>query len=169
VIHAFVILKGIVEPEKRIFETVFVRVPFLFSIITAHHMNEHINIPLIRCAAFSGALCVVFGAFGAHALKESLAPEQLQVFETGVRYQFYHTFAILACGLLAGHFNTGVAGKLFMAGIIGFSGSLYLLSTRTLTGLESWTWLGPVTPLGGLCFILGWIFLFINAGKSRQQ
>jgi uncharacterized membrane protein YgdD (TMEM256/DUF423 family) len=132
-------------------------------------MNSSFNLNLIRIAAISGAFCVALGAFGAHSLKESLSPEQLQVFETGVRYQFYHTFAILACGLLASMMNTVFAARMFLAGIIGFSGSLYLLSTRTLTGLESWTWLGPITPLGGLCFIIGWIFLFIKAGNSGTQ
>lgn len=128
-------------------------------------MKDAVNYTMIRIAALSGAVCVVLGAFGAHALRESLAPEQLQVFETGVRYQFYHTFALLACALLAGRVSTNVASKFFIGGIIAFSGSLYLLSTRTLTGLENWTWLGPVTPLGGLCFIIGWILLFYHAGK----
>lgn len=125
---------------------------------------------LIRLAAISGATAVILGAFGAHTLKEYITPEQLQTFETGVRYQFYHTFAILACGLL---FNQNplkkynMAAGSFLAGIVCFSGSLYLLSTKTLFGLESWSWLGPITPIGGLMFIVGWGMLV--GGKKNKN
>ncbi len=131
-----------------------------------HHITKSTHeMNLIRLAAILGATAVIFGAFGAHTLKQYLTPEQLQTFETGVRYQFYHTFAILACGLL---FNQNplkkynMAAGSFLAGIVCFSGSLYLLSTRTLLGLESWTWLGPVTPIGGLMFIIGWGMLVMK-------
>src|SRR5688572_14092597 len=116
----------------------------------------------IRIAAISGALAVMLGAFGAHSLKALLTPEQLQVFETGVRYQFYHTLALLFTGMF---YTTqpskalNMAGSSFLAGIICFSGSLYLLSTRSLLGIENLSLLGPVTPLGGLLFIVGWVFL----------
>src|SRR5262245_58254515 len=105
-------------------------------------------------------IAVVLGAFGAHALKEKLEPLQLQVFETGVRYQVYHALALILLGLSSGriHPSWGQAAHwCFAAGILFFSGSLYLLSTRTLLGIESWKFLGPVTPLGGLCFIAGWL------------
>src|SRR5437868_5829233 len=104
---------------------------------------------------------VVLGAFGAHALKEKLAPEQLQVFETGVRYEMYHAFALIIVALLYDKFNQqflNYSGYLFIIGIIFFSGSLYLLASRNILGIESWRFLGPVTPLGGLCFIAAWIF-----------
>ncbi len=117
----------------------------------------------------AAAIAVMLGAFGAHALKEKLAPDQLQVFETGVRYQFYHAFALIVVGMLAEKFNSSslnYSGWFFIAGIIFFSGSLYLLSTRNLLGIENWKFLGPVTPLGGLCFIVGWIFVLAGILKK---
>jgi uncharacterized membrane protein YgdD (TMEM256/DUF423 family) len=113
----------------------------------------------------AAAIAVVLGAFGAHALKEKLSAEQLLVFETGVRYQFYHAFALIVVGMLSEKFNSSFlnySGWLFVFGIIFFSGSLYLLSTKNLLGIESWKFLGPVTPLGGLCFIVGWTFIVIS-------
>jgi len=112
---------------------------------------------------------VLLGAFGAHALKSKLAVEQLQVFETGVRYQFYHALALLAVGLLADKFNStslNYSGYLFIFGIILFSGSLYLLSLKNLLGIESLKFLGPITPLGGLCFIAGWLCMCFGIWKS---
>ena len=120
-------------------------------------------------AGLSGALAVIIGAFGAHALKTKLSPEQLQTFETGVRYQMYHTFALIAVAFLFDKYNNGLlrySGYLFTTGIVLFSGSLYLLATKSLFGIESWTWLGPITPLGGLCFITGWILFLINFLKK---
>jgi uncharacterized membrane protein YgdD (TMEM256/DUF423 family) len=113
----------------------------------------------------AAAVAVILGAFGAHALKEKLSAEQLLVFETGVRYQFYHAFALIVVGMLSERFNSSFlnySGWLFVFGIIFFSGSLYLLSTKNLLGIESWKFLGPVTPLGGLCFIMGWTFIVIS-------
>lgn len=117
----------------------------------------------------AAAIAVLLGAFGAHALKEKLAPDQLQVFETGVRYQFYHAFALIVVGLLAEKFSSPLlnySGWLFFLGIIFFSGSLYLLSTRNLLGIENWKFLGPITPLGGLCFIVGWLLVVISVMKK---
>jgi uncharacterized membrane protein YgdD (TMEM256/DUF423 family) len=119
----------------------------------------------IRGAALLGALTVALGAFGAHALKKILTADALAVFETGVRYQAYHTFALLAAGMLYQHFAGRYllwAGRLFIAGIIIFCGSLYLLAGLPV----QYNWLGAVTPLGGVCFIAGWICLFIAAGKK---
>lgn len=121
---------------------------------------------IIRIGSVLAALAVMAGAFGAHALKGSLDSGQLQVFETGVRYHFYHALALLLCGILElrGGTNTlNLAAGSFVGGILCFSGSLYLLATGSLTGLESATWLGPVTPLGGLLFIIGWAMLFRHA------
>lgn len=112
----------------------------------------------------------MLGAFGAHALKSRLAPDQLAVFETGVRYQMYHAFALFVVAWMSEKVPgpmTSRAGWFLVAGIVLFSGSLYLLSSRSLLGIESWTWLGPVTPLGGLCFIAGWTSLFAAAVKPR--
>ena len=124
---------------------------------------------LVIASAAAGT-AVILGAFGAHALKARLAPEQLAVFETGVRYQMYHAFALFVAAWMAEKFpgpTATRAGWLFASGIILFSGSLYLLATRSLLGIESWTWLGPVTPLGGLCFIAGWTFLLIAAIRGK--
>jgi uncharacterized membrane protein YgdD (TMEM256/DUF423 family) len=103
-----------------------------------------------------GFIAVALGAFGAHALKERLDPGMLAVFETGVRYEMYHALALLAVAWAAAQFpqsNFALSGWFFTAGIIIFSGSLYLLS---ITGTR---WLGAVTPLGGLCFLVGWASL----------
>jgi uncharacterized membrane protein YgdD (TMEM256/DUF423 family) len=115
-------------------------------------------------------LAVILGAFGAHALKEALAPEQLQTFEIGVRYQFYHALAIIGVGLLLYFRKVSLlpwAGWLFAAGILLFSGSLYLLSMQELLQLSA-AWLGPVTPIGGVLFILGW-GAFIFASYQENQ
>jgi uncharacterized membrane protein YgdD (TMEM256/DUF423 family) len=120
---------------------------------------------LVACAAAAGAIAVILGAFGAHALKARLTPEQLATFETGVRYQMYHALALLGCAALAAHSfrGTNAAGLLFIGGMLLFSGSIYLLATRELTGLTNWKWLGPVTPLGGLLLIAGWVTLLGSA------
>ena len=103
------------------------------------------------------ALAVVLGAFAAHGLKGRLPEDKLASFETGVRYQFYHGFGLLVVGLVqaAGVTSPWVAwaGWLFFVGTVLFSGSIYWLAFRGPR------WLGPVTPLGGLAFILGWLLL----------
>lgn len=123
----------------------------------------------LKTAAFLGALSVVLGAFGAHALKERLAADVLAVYETAIRYQFYHVFALLAAGILYKDFpNKWIqnAGKFFIAGIILFSGSLYLLTAFKGMGNDNMNWIGAITPLGGLCFILGWLFLVVGFSKK---
>ena len=110
--------------------------------------------------AVAAATGVALGAFGAHGLKSRVAEELLVVFETGVRYQMYHAFGLLAVGWAATRWPNawvGLSGWLFVVGMVIFSGSLYLM---TLTGAR---WLGAVTPLGGLAFILGWISLAVAA------
>ncbi|MEL6778348.1 MAG: DUF423 domain-containing protein [Cyanobacteria bacterium J06597_16] len=115
-------------------------------------------------ASILGALSVAGGAFGAHALKGKLTETALGSFETGVRYQMYHAIALLVVALLikqnpeVSSLNT--AGWCFIAGIVLFSGSLYGLS---LAGIKA---LGPVTPLGGVAFIAGWIFLALASAKA---
>jgi uncharacterized membrane protein YgdD (TMEM256/DUF423 family) len=118
----------------------------------------------ISIAAIIAATAVLLGAFGAHALKEKLTAEQLQIFETGVRYQFYHAFALLAVGILYKDITGALlkwAGLFFIAGIIVFSGSLYVLS-----GWHNLRWVGAITPLGGVCFITGWILLAMAVVKK---
>lgn len=120
-------------------------------------------------AAAYGMLAVVLGAFGAHALKDKLDTYQHAIYEKAVSYQFYHIVALLAVAFLADKVQTktlNYAGWFFTAGILFFSGSLYLLATRNLLGTDALTpVLGPVTPIGGLCLILGWILLLISFSK----
>jgi uncharacterized membrane protein YgdD (TMEM256/DUF423 family) len=116
-----------------------------------------------------GALSVALGAFGAHALKELLAPLQLSVFETAVRYQFYHVFALLSAGVLYKEFPGKLvfyAGCFFIAGILLFCGSLYALCYVNNAALPGYGWLGPLAPFGGLFFILGWIMMFTAVFKK---
>ncbi|KKC98486.1 MULTISPECIES: DUF423 domain-containing protein [Photobacterium] len=118
---------------------------------------------MIIFAAISGAIGVGFGAFAAHGLKGHLSPYLLDVFQTGVDYQLWHSLALFGCGIWARNFSAkalSYAALLFAVGICLFSGSLYLLA---LTGMK---WLGPVTPLGGLCFILAWLSLAVAAWRS---
>jgi len=114
-------------------------------------------------AAIFGFLGVAIGAFGAHALKDKLTPQLLETFETGVRYQMYHVFAIVVVALASAQWRIGllnISGWLFVAGIIIFSGSLYILS---LTGEKMW---GAVTTFGGLALLAGWLTLAIGVYKS---
>lgn len=108
-----------------------------------------------------GALAVIFGAFGAHALKKYLRPKQLLSFETGVKYQMYHALMLICCGILFS-FEEGLQilmGWCFILGVVFFSFSIYGLLWSGTKG-RKWTFLGPVTPVGGLFLITGWI-LFI--------
>ena len=119
---------------------------------------------ILFTAAIFGALSVAFGAFGAHALKAVLSEAALNTYETAVRYQFYHVFALALTGILYPFYpNAWIknASRLFVAGIVFFSGSLYLLTYGTATG-QSFRWAGPVTPLGGVMLMLGWISLGIG-------
>ncbi len=112
-------------------------------------------------ASFLGALAVVFGAFGAHALKKILSEEQLKSFETGVKYQMYHALVLLIIGF---NFNLETTSKkymvyCFMAGIVLFSFSIYGLVISSAKNKKI-KFLGPVTPLGGLLLVCGWCMLF---------
>ena len=125
----------------------------------------------IRLAALSGAVTVVIGAFGAHALKQHLTEYQIAIYEKGVQYQFIHTLAVMVIGAVMQRREASkwlsLAGWLLLAGIVCFSGSLYLLACRNLISL-SVAWAGPITPIGGICFVSGWIALFagIRAGRG---
>ncbi len=119
----------------------------------------------IIAGAINAAIAVGFGAFGAHALKERLSEHYLAVWETAVQYQMFHAIALLAIGILSSSALFGAstqlswAGYLILAGIVIFSGSLYVLS---LSGIGI---LGAITPIGGVAFIAGWIMLIIAAVK----
>jgi uncharacterized membrane protein YgdD (TMEM256/DUF423 family) len=108
-------------------------------------------------------LAVAFGAFAAHTLKAHLSSDNLDIFETGARYQMYHALALLGVAYAAHRWGGGLttaAGWLFVGGVILFSGSLYLLS---ISGVKI---LGAVTPLGGLCFLAGWVCLALAAWRG---
>jgi len=123
----------------------------------------------IKTAAILGVLSVGLGAFAAHTLKGAVSDYALEIFETSVRYQFYHVFALLGAGILYKEFPNKAmlwAGRLFIAGIILFSGSLYILAGIKAAVQPGYNWIGAITPLGGVCFILGWIFLFVGC-KSK--
>ncbi len=111
--------------------------------------------------SLSGGLAVALGAFGAHALRARLTPDLLTTFESGVRYQMYHALALLAVASAITRWSASnlpnVAGWLFVAGTVLFSGSLYLLC------FTHKRWLGAVTPFGGLAFIAGWVCLALVA------
>ena len=124
----------------------------------------------MKTGAILGALSVILGAFAAHSLKESVSDYAVNIFETGVRYQFYHAFALLITGILYAAFTKKLlqwAGMLFIAGIILFSGSLYILTFIKAAVKPGYDWIGAITPLGGLCFIAGWLCLFF--GFFRKQ
>jgi uncharacterized membrane protein YgdD (TMEM256/DUF423 family) len=117
---------------------------------------------LYVAGAVAGFLAVAMGAFAAHGLKARLTPEMLAVFETGARYQMYHALALLAVAWATTRWPGSLAvwaGWLFSAGTVIFSGSLYALA---VTGLR---WLGAITPLGGLCFLGGWLCLMLSVRR----
>ncbi|MCL4117345.1 UNVERIFIED_CONTAM: hypothetical protein GTU68_007685 [Idotea baltica] len=114
---------------------------------------------------------IILGAFGAHGLKARLSESDLDVFKTGVLYQFIHGFGLLILGILGQifpdlHFKRSAI--FFGLGILCFSGSLYLLSTQTITGLNG-SFLGPITPLGGLFFIVGWSLTALQFLKKNAN
>ncbi len=118
----------------------------------------------LMLGAVNAFLAVALGAFGAHGLKSRLSPDLLEVYQTGVSYHMYHALGLLAVGLLAHWLSETVllnwAGWMMVAGILLFSGSLYVLS---ITGIR---WLGAITPLGGIAFLAGWALLAAAAWKA---
>jgi len=129
---------------------------------------------MYRQALVSGsllaALAVILGAFGAHALKALVTPEKLLVFETGVRYHFYHSLALLATGIIYSHFpakQLRLATGLFITGIALFSGSLYGMVFVSISG-GSLGPLGIITPIGGLFFIAAWIMLALGITSAKK-
>ena len=124
---------------------------------------------IIITASVFGALAVICGAFGAHSLQASLTAKNLEVWHTAVQYQFYHVFALLFLSSLAGSKSRLISASyyLFTFGIIMFSGSLYLLACRDLLGWGGLKIIGPVTPLGGLFFIIGWLTMGLAALRTK--
>ena len=125
----------------------------------------------LATGAVLGGLAVLIGAYGAHGLERMTSdPKTLRGFETGAEYQMYHSIALLLAGILFERFANKwirLAGKFFIAGIILFSGSLYVLSFLRHLDSTAVRFVGPITPLGGLCFIVGWMFLL--AGVTRKD
>ena len=123
---------------------------------------------IITTAAFLGMTAIILGAFGAHALKKVLNLDQLNTFETGVKYQMYHALFLLFVGL-----SQTIAEKtkkiifyFIVVGVFFFSGSIYLLATNNLTAFD-FRKIGFITPIGGLLLIVGWIWLFIDFYKKK--
>ena len=124
----------------------------------------------IRVAAIVGALSVATGAFAAHQLKVIVSADVLQIFETAVKYQFYHVFALMAVGILYKEYGgkwLQWSGYLFILGIILFSGSLYILCVVKHLNPADKSWIGAITPLGGVAFIAAWVLLAI--GYTTKQ
>ena len=119
----------------------------------------------VKTGAIIAALSIMMGAFGAHLLKDILSEKALALYETGIKYQLYHAFALIIAGILyqlSPDKKIKTASTLFLLGILFFSGSLNFLSYKINNNIEGLKWVGPITPLGGLCFIAGWIFLAIG-------
>jgi len=127
------------------------------------------NKQFLTIAAVLGALAVIAGAFLAHQLKSKMPEKALEVYDTAVRYQFYHVYALLTVGIINEKFQgpwMRRAGICFTTGILLFSGSLYIISALLTAGLSVPVYLGILTPLGGTGFILGWIFLAYAVRKG---
>ena len=117
----------------------------------------------IVIGSFMAGLSVLIGAFGAHGLKSKLSPIDLEIFETGVKYQMYHSLGLILIGIVGFHLRHEILSTpalLLLFGTLIFSGSLYIL---VLTNLR---WLGAITPVGGLCLVLGWLLLSFNLLRS---
>lgn len=121
----------------------------------------------VALGAINAALAVILGAFGAHALRARISPEMLSVYHTGSQYHFYHALGLLLVGVLASQFQNDralqISGFLMLAGIVLFCGSLYLLAVSGVT------WLGAITPLGGVAFIAAWVVLAVAALRATSQ
>ena len=123
----------------------------------------------LRIAALLGLLAVALGAFGAHTLKQFIGEDELNTYETGVRYQFYHVFALLVVGILYKRYpdkRMRFAGYSFIIGVLLFSGSLYALTALKAVESIGLSGIGIITPFGGVFLILGWLFLFISISMN---
>ncbi len=121
---------------------------------------------ILTVGGIYGGLSVLFGAFGAHALKKRFTPELLQSLETGVKYQMYHALILILSGLMFPFIETSqiLMGWCFIIGVFFFSFSIYGLTLSSASG-KKWKMLGPVTPLGGLLLLTGWILFTVNSAR----
>jgi uncharacterized membrane protein YgdD (TMEM256/DUF423 family) len=130
------------------------------------------NKDLLATATLLAALAVVLGAFGAHGLKQLVLPGKLETYKTGVQYHFYHALAI-SLTIIISQFIDSVwirrSAWFFIVGILLFSGSLYLLTYLSASNTEGGNWVGAITPLGGIFFILGWLALTRAILKFKPQ
>lgn len=128
------------------------------------------SIKLIRTAIIFGLISIILGAFGAHALKEVLTEQQLTSFETGVRYQMYQALFLLfvASSNLLTDKAKKIATIILTFGVVFFSGSIYLLATQDLSGIN-FKFLGPITPIGGLLIMVSWAFVAFNVRKQKNN
>jgi uncharacterized membrane protein YgdD (TMEM256/DUF423 family) len=126
----------------------------------------------LRAGAFFAMLAVALGAFGAHGLKKVADADAVAIFDTGVRYQVYHSIALILTGILFGSFPGARlvwAGRFFIAGILLFSGSLYLLTFFRASGIVGLSGLGVLTPIGGLGFLAGWLMMLFSLNDSYNN
>jgi hypothetical protein len=130
----------------------------------------------ILLGSISAAIAIALGAFGAHGLLKHVESglmdmKMVQSFETAARYQMYHAIALVLLGIImksfGEHKQLNRAKWLFIAGTICFSGSLYLIATRNVIGWVNWQWIGPVTPIGGLLFMAGWVVIIVHFLRSK--
>lgn len=127
------------------------------------------NKPILLKGALLGAIAIILGALGAHALKNVLAPEQLLSFETGVKYQMYHALLLVILSLAIKPTSSKyllTAVNLIFLGVILFSGSIYLLTIKNIIGIEFLKFAGPITPIGGILMVVGWVLLIFEGLKK---
>lgn len=125
----------------------------------------------LASGALMALIATIFGALGAHAFKSVLTPDQLESFKTATQYQFYHALALIAVGIIYAHWPDKFmlwSGYLFLAGILIFSGSIYILSTKDISHIHA-PFLGPLTPVGGLCFMTGWISFIVSLFRMKDE
>jgi uncharacterized membrane protein YgdD (TMEM256/DUF423 family) len=130
------------------------------------------NKDFLMAATILAALAVALGAFGAHGLKQLVTPEKVEIFKTGVQYQFNHALGIAIMALVSQFIESPWLRRsaiCFSLGILFFSGSLYLLTLFVVLNIEGGKWVGAITPIGGVFFLLGWIFLTIAISKSEKD
>jgi uncharacterized membrane protein YgdD (TMEM256/DUF423 family) len=135
------------------------------------NMDKNNNI-YIKTGFAIAAFCVLLGAFASHFLKDLLNDNDLGIFDTGTKYLFYHALAIIIVSLNSRKFNQGILDLsifLFFGGMLFFTGSLYLLATRTIWGGDDFEWLGALTPIGGVLFISGWFMLIVKGLKNSED
>ena len=126
--------------------------------------------PFLKSGAFFALVAVILGAFGAHSLKAIFPEKAIAIYETGVKYQFYHSIALIVCGIIYKEFAnkfTVLAGRFFIVGIILFSGSLYFLTFLIGVQNDSLNWVGILTPIGGVFFITGWVLLILAVRRIK--